>query len=246
MHKLLFGFCLFFIAACHAKVYEIDVKTVEKLPHNPSFFTQGYLFYENNLYETTGQWGKSALYQYDGTQNPIQKIKLKDVFFGEGLAELDGYFYWLSWRAGLAWKIDTKTMAISHTFHYEGQGWGLTSDGKQLIMSNGSSEIVFRDNKNFNVTKAIEVRYKNKPIRYLNELEWINGYIYANIWHTDNIAKIDPSIGEVLVMISAKALRKHDDIPKKDVLNGIAYNADTGKALITGKNWPFAYWVDLP
>lgn len=222
-----------------------SVVVVNTLAHNPQFFTQGLIIENGFVSETTGQYGKSVLATYKLGEAAQLKLKLSNHYFGEGLSKFQQRYFWLSWKAGTAFEIDATDFSLIKTHAYEGQGWGLTHNNSQLIMSNGSSNIAFKDADSFKTTRTIAVSYKGKPVPYLNELEWVNGYILANIWRDDRIVKIDPKSGEVLKNYDLSELRNYFSAPKTDVLNGIAYDKQHDKLYVTGKNWPVLFEVKL-
>lgn len=228
---------------------ELTVQVVNTYPHNPTHFTQGLEFYEGVLYEGTGQYGESQVAEIDlatGKENPNRLVKLDGTHFGEGITILDGKLYQLTWQNGKCLTYDLGEMIVPSTdFGYQGEGWGICNNGEQLIMSNGSERIVFRNPETFLIERTIEVYNNFGPIVALNELEWIDGKIYANAWMSDNIYVIDPATGKVLQTIDASALRAEGQGPDKEVLNGIAYNKDTQKLYLTGKNWVKLFEVKL-
>ncbi len=171
-------------------------------PHDPNAFTQGLAIEAGQLYEGTGQYGASTLRRVDlASGRPEKQRALGRQYFGEGLAILDGLVYQLTWQNGVVVVYDLETFEVERTMQYDGEGWGLTHDGRQLIMSDGSSTIRFRDPQTFAVTREIEVRADGAPVPRLNELEYIDGEIWANIWYDDRIARISPASGEVLGFI---------------------------------------------
>ena len=180
-------------------------------PHDPNAFTQGLAIHAGQLYEGTGPYGASVLRRVDLTSGrPEKQRALPAQYFGEGIAILDGLVYQLTWQSGLVVVYDLETFELERTMRYDGEGWGLTHDGRQLIMSDGSATIRFRDPQTFAVTKEIEVRADGVPVNRLNELEYVDGEIWANIWYDDRIARISPASGEVLVFIDSGTL-----FPKK-------------------------------
>lgn len=220
---------------------KLKVKIVNEYPHNPSHFTQGLEFYKGQLFEGTGQYGESQISEVDiatGKENPDKLIKLDGTHFGEGITFLNDVLYQVTWRKGkcLTYTVD-EHITPSKDFTYTGEGWGLTNDEKQIIMSNGTERLVFRNPETFLIERTIEVYNQYGPIASLNELEYIDGKIYANVWMSDIIYVIDPASGKVLQEIDAKSLRVNGEGPDKEVLNGIAYNNETGKTYLTGKNW---------
>ena len=218
-----------------------STKIVSTFPHNSSSFTQGLEFYDNTLFESTGDPDRTAATMVAHveleTGKIIKKNGLDASYFGEGITVMDGILYQLTWTQQKCFMYDPKTLEVKQkVFTYTGEGWGLCNDGKLLIMSDGTERIVFRDPKNFQVVKSIEVYDNVGPRSKLNELEYINGRIYANIWMLDMILEIDPETGRVLSEIDASspaAIGRSGG----DVLNGIAHNPANNKTYITGKYW---------
>lgn len=232
-------------AGCKAQVKEYKLKVVKEYPHRTDAYTQGLFFHDGVLYETTGQWGESSIRKVDlATGEPTEIKKLSSKYFGEGSAILDGEMYVLTWTNKVAFRYNPETLTYKSTVSYPREGWGLTTDGKQLIASDGSSNLWFLD-KNLKVLRKQPVTMNGRPLRNLNELEWIDGKIWANIYTTDSIVIINPSNGKVEGLIDCTGL-----LPDKlrtrdtDVLNGIAIDAQS-HIYLTGKNWPRLYQIEL-
>jgi glutamine cyclotransferase len=222
-------------------------KVVNTFPHNTESFTQG-LFIENGiLYESTGLNGKSAVKKIElKTGKVIKSRDMQDKFFGEGLTVVGNKIYQITWRSKTGFVYDKESLDIQRTFSYKTQGWGITYDGKYLIISDGSEILYFMDPKSFVVVGKLEVYDKTGKITKLNELEYINGEIYANIWGKDLIARIDPKTGYVKSWIDLSGiLSKEDRKGKEDVLNGIAYNPENDTLLVTGKFWPKLFEIEV-
>lgn len=218
-------------------------QVVKEFPHDTSAFTQGLLFANGKLVESTGQYKQSSLRVVDYTSGKATVNKPVDSqFFAEGLAFLNNRFYQLTWqnRIGLIYndKLEkTGTFTIPTA-----EGWGLTEDGKNLILSDGSASLFFLDSTTFNVVKTLQVYWGDKPVLKLNELEYHGGFIYANVWQTDEIVKIEPSSGRVLAYLNlSKLLPDAQRNANTDVLNGIAIERASGRVFVTGKNWPKLY-----
>lgn len=214
------------------------LKERESTPHFSECYTQGLIIQNNKVWESCGLFGESHLMQWDmKTQKILKKRKFDDKYFAEGLTELNDKLYMVTWRAGVAFEMDKDTLETLKKFNYKGEGWGLTTDGTQLIMSNGTNEIQFINPQDFSVVHRLKVSINNKPVNLLNELEWIEGKIYANVYQTDYIVVIDPQSGTIVNKFHLPKLLKNV-FRKPGVLNGIAKDESTGKIWITGKNWP--------
>lgn len=218
--------------------YVPDILAVR--PHDSRAFTQGLIYADGALYESIGNYGESALRRVDPvTGEVLAERKLDARYFAEGLTLVDDRLVQLTWRSGQGFVYDRETLEPVGEFRYEGEGWGLTYDGERLILSDGSDVLRFLDPSDFREIGRIEVRYRGKPVTRLNELEFIDDAIWANVWRSDRIVIIDPKTGEVNGMLDAHSLR--DEIPaiyRIDVLNGIAHDPETGRIFLTGKWWP--------
>lgn len=216
-------------------------------PHDPQAFTQGLVFYEGYLYESTGLYGRSSLRQVDlETGEVLRKVDLSEEYFAEGLVLYKDRFFQLTWREGIGFIYDLDEFSLLDQFDYQTEGWGLTHDGEHLIMSDGTDNLYFLDPNTLQITETVEVTFMGEEIVRLNELEYIRGEIYANIWRTDYIVRIDPTTGDVLGWIDLRgilpeALRTSET----DVLNGIAYDQESGRLFVTGKFWPELYEIRL-
>ena len=232
-------------ACSQAQVKQYGVKVVKEYPHRTDAYTQGLFFHEGVLWETTGQYGESTIRTVElASGEPIELKKLTGKYFGEGSVILDGVLYVLTWTNKVAFKYDAATLTYQQTLRYPREGWGLTTDGKQLIASDGSANLYFLD-KDLKLLKRLPVTMNGRSLRYLNELEWIDGKIWANVYTTDTIVIINPADGKVEAAIDCtgllpEKLRKKDT----DVLNGIARDAE-GRIYLTGKKWPRLYQVEL-
>ena len=237
---LLLPFC-----GCRAEgIKEYKVKVVKEYPHDVTSYTQGLFFQGGQLYESTGQYGSSTMRKVElETGKALRKLDFSRKYFIEGSVMLDGNLYILTWTNKVAFIYDAATLAYKQTYTYPREGWGLTTDGKSLITSDGTNAIWFLS-KDFKLERRLNVTFNGKPVRYLNELEWIDGKIWANVYTTDVILIINPDDGKVEGRINCSgllpaALRK----PETDVLNGIAVL--DGRIFLTGKNWPKLYEVKL-
>lgn len=212
---------------------------VKVYPHNPTSFTQGLEFNEGILYESTGLNGQSKILQVNlesGATIPGKEIGLDETYFGEGISIINNEIFQLTWQNQKCFVYDKKTMQLKKELPYTQEGWGLCNDGKSLIMSNGTEYLTFRDPSSFQVQKTIQVYDQVGPRVRLNELEYVNGKIYANIWQLDLIIVIDPESGKVLEEIDCSEVISAGK-GSGEVLNGIALNSKTNKLYLTGKNW---------
>ena len=221
---------------------------VHTYPHDPHAFTQGLIYVDGHLYESTGLNGRSSLRLVDLTSGDVlQKHDLPADYFGEGLTDWNSTLIQLTWISHKALVYDRFSFALQRTFDYEGEGWGLTHDATQLIMSDGTSLLRFLDPKTFRVIRRLKVvDADGRPVESLNELEYIHGEIYANVWQTDDIVRISPRTGKVLGridlsgIIDKRELREHGA-----VLNGIAYDAAGNRLFVTGKLWPKLFEIKV-
>jgi glutamine cyclotransferase len=221
-------------------------KVVAAYPHDPASFTQGLAIEAGKLYEGTGLYGASTVRRVNLMSGRAEKQRaLGERYFGEGIAILGGRLYQITWMNGAAVVYNLDTFEVERTMQYDGEGWGLTHDGKELIMSDGSATIRFRDPQTFAVTREIEVRDNGMPLAMLNELEYIDGEIWANIWYDDRIARISPADGKVLGFIDLSTLYPKSARGSEAVLNGIAYDAAAKRLFVTGKNWPQLYEIEV-
>jgi len=233
-----------------AKVYpegNYKLKVLEALPHDRNAYTQGLFFHNGRLYESSGQYGESFFREVDirkGTT--LRSFAVQSKYFAEGATVVDDRLYLLTWMEKTVLVYDINTFKQLGTLHNPREGWGLTTDGKHLIMSDGTSAIYFLDPMTFKEIKKIDVSQKGKKMESLNELEYIDGYIWANIYGSDTIVIIDPANGRVRSSIDCRGLL-HSSLrnSKTDVLNGIAYNPETGDIYLTGKYWPRMFRIDL-
>ena len=222
-------------------------EVVDSWPHLTTHFTQGLVYYDGHLYESTGQYGSSLLCRLDLKTGKVKKkVDVAKEYFAEGMAILGDKIYQLTWQAHKGFVYDLKNFDRLAEFSYEGEGWGLTADAHSLIMSDGTNKIRFIDPVSFRVLRSIEVYDHNQPLAELNELEYIKGEIYANIWHSDKIVRIDPATGKILAWIDLSGLRRPEDGGDSDnVLNGIAYDDKNDRLFVTGKRWSKLYEIRL-
>jgi glutamine cyclotransferase len=223
---------------------QLRVEVVAAYPHDPQAFTQGLLLHDGTLYESTGLIGRSSLRQVElSTGKVLRRVEVPPPLFGEGLAAVGDRLVQLTWENHVALVYELATLQQVQTFAYPTEGWGLCFDGTQLIMSDGSPRLYYRDPRTFDARGVLEVVRNGRPLSRLNELECVGDAIYANVWTTDSIVRIDKSTGAVTAEIDAAGLLTAAERSKADVLNGIAYDASSGTFLITGKLWPRLFRV---
>jgi glutamine cyclotransferase len=232
--------------APHERRSELAFEVVAAYPHDPNAFTQGLAIDGGRLYEGTGLYGASSVRRVDlASGRPEKQRALNARYFGEGIAILDGSLYQLTWQNGVVVVYDLETFEVERTMQYEGEGWGLTHDGTHFIMSDGSATIRFRDPQTFAVVREIEVRDRGAPVPRLNELEYVDGEIWANIWYDDRIARIEPATGEVRGYLDLRTLYPASARGSEAVLNGIAYDSAAKRLFVTGKNWPQLFEIEV-
>lgn len=216
-------------------------------PHDRGAFTQGLVFRNGNLIESTGLNGRSSLREVDLQSGRILKqVAVPPEHFAEGVAVIGSLAFQLTWQGGKGFVYDVDTFRLLREFNYQGEGWGLATDGRRLILSDGTHRIRFIDPDTSAVIQSIDVTAGGQPVSQLNELEYIKGEIFANVWQTDRVVRIDPATGQVRGEISfAGLLSPQDRRPDTDVLNGIAYDAAGDRLFITGKYWPKIFEVRL-
>lgn len=218
-----------------------------QFPHDTTTYTEGLEFNDNTLYESGGQYGTSKLVTVDlKTGKSTKSSPLDKKFFGEGITILNNKIYQMTWKEKTCFQYDAKTFTKLKEFTYDGEGWGMTNNGKQLINSDGSNNLYFRDPETFKVLSIVGVMDNNGPVANINELEYINGFILANIWQSDIIIKIDPESGKVIGKADFSNTKEKyfpEYADKAEVLNGIAYDNATKRLFITGKYWPMIFEV---
>jgi len=220
-------------------------EVVASYPHDPEAFTQGLIFYNGGLYEGTGRWGESTLREVALESGAVLRSRnLEDQYFGEGITLFEDKIFQLTWQEQTGFVYDRATFEPLQTFTYPHEGWGITHDGERLIVSDGTATIRFWDPVTLQEIGRIAVRDDQGPVNRLNELEYVDGEIWANIWLTDRIARISPQTGEVLGYIDLTGLLDTSKLTQPaDVLNGIAYDPATGRIFVTGKLWPTLYEI---
>jgi glutamine cyclotransferase len=222
-------------------------RIVHAYPHDPHAFTQGLVFVDGSLYESTGLNGQSSLRMLDlETGRVLQSQPVDSKYFAEGLTNWGSTLVQLTWESHVAMVYDRFSFRALRTFSYSGEGWGLTQDGKSLILSDGSDTLRFVDPATFHEVRRVSVKDHRKPVSEINELEFVHGEIYANIWHSDRIARIAPASGKVLGWIDLKGLLPAAEHSSPEaVLNGIAYDSAHDRLFVTGKLWPKLFEIQV-
>lgn len=226
-------------AGAAVPVFAYDV--INTYPHDPEAFTEGLFYLNGFLYESTGLEGRSSIRKEKlETGEVVQKIEVPAQYFGEGIVNWKRHLVSLTWKAQTGFVYDLATLKVQRKFSYPGEGWALTQDGKRLIMSDGTPDLRFLDPDSLQETGRITVTYEGKPVKYVNELEWVKGRIYANVWHTNMLVIIEPASGVISGVVNLTGLLSPTDqlAGPESVLNGIAYDAAHDRLFVTGKNWP--------
>jgi glutaminyl-peptide cyclotransferase len=219
---------------------------VRSFPHDPEAFTQGLVFVDGVLYESTGLNGKSSIRKVKVETGEVLQIQpLEARYFGEGIAVVGDRVVQLTWQSGVGFVYDRATFKRQRSFTYEGEGWGIAYDGSRLIMSDGTASLRFLDPQTLKETGRLQVRDKGAPVAQLNELEIVKGEIFANVWQTHRIVRISPKTGEVLGWIDMRNLLTPAEAARVDVMNGIAYDAKNDRLFVTGKYWPKLFEVKV-
>lgn len=234
------------VSCADARVKQYKLQVVNSFPHDRTSYTQGLFFYAGAMYESTGLNGKSTFRKVDiSTGKALSKLTFDRKYFLEGSVEKDGNIYMLTWQNQLAFVYDAATLEYKASYSYPREGWGLTTDGKHLVASDGSARLYFMDD-NFRQVRTITVKMDGRPVRYLNELEYIDGKIWANVYMSDLILIINPESGNVEGVVDCTGLLPRQlQYEDTDVLNGIAYNPADGRIYLTGKNWCRLYEVKI-
>lgn len=252
-HRILLCLLALLLGSCAsgdsqpAAIPTYGFQVVHTYPHDRAAFTQGLVYLDGFLYEGTGLNGKSWLRKVKlETGEVVQQRPLPDQYFGEGITDWNNQLLQLTWQAQTGFVYDRASFDFKRTFRYPGEGWGLTHDGTRIIMSDGTSTLRFWNPATFEEIGRLQVQDGATPVSNLNELEYVNGEIYANIWQTDRIARISPSTGNVTGWIDLQGLLSAADRSVSvDVLNGIAYDAQGGRLFVTGKLWPHIFEIKL-
>ncbi|MBL4828229.1 MAG: glutaminyl-peptide cyclotransferase [Spongiibacteraceae bacterium] len=226
---------------------DYQFRIINSYPHARDVFTQGLEFHNDLLYESAGQYGQSRLFTRKlNAITPITNHSLSKNLFAEGITLLKDQLYQLTWRSGRAFTYQADTLTLKGEFTITGEGWGLTNNGKHLIVSNGSHRLRFLDPKTAAVLKTLEVTFQGRALNLLNELEWVDGLIYANVWQSNWIVMIDPDNGTVVGKVDlSNLLPSILRTASTGVLNGIAHDRKNDRLFITGKNWPKLYQIEL-
>ena len=242
----LFASVFLLVSCANASVRLYRLEVVAEYPHDTESYTQGLFFHDGQMYESTGTYGKSTFRKVDlQSGSALKRLDFDRKYFVEGSTILGDDLYILTWENKAAFVYDAGTLEYKSTWSYPREGWGLTTDGKQLIASDGSATLFFMDEK-FSLQRRVVVKCEGRPVRWLNELEYVDGKIWANVYTTDEIVIINPKDGNVEGVVDCRGLLpKNLYGPETDVLNGIAYDKNTGKIYLTGKNWPKLYQVQL-
>jgi glutaminyl-peptide cyclotransferase len=236
------------VCAAQAAVPTYDYDIVHTYPHDPSAFTEGLFYLNGFLYESTGLETHSTIRKVRlESGEVIQKLDIPAQYFGEGIVNWRGHLISLTWKSQIGFVFDLASFKLQNQFRYEGEGWALTRNDKQIIMSDGTPELRFLNPDTLQETGRIQVTLEGKPVHNVNELEWVKGEIYANVWQSNWILRIDPRTGRVVGLIDLDGLLPDADVVpgKTDVLNGIAYDAKGDRLFVTGKNWPKLFEIRL-
>jgi glutaminyl-peptide cyclotransferase len=223
------------------------VRVVAVHPHDPAAFTQGLLWHAGRLYESLGEYGHSAVREVEPeTGRVLRESRLEPGEFGEGLARVGGELWQLTWREGVLRRWRLADLAPLGRLAFSGEGWGLAGDGDRLVQSDGTSILTLRSADDFRVLGSLRVERAGVPVHYLNELEWADGSIWANVWMSDEIVRIDPASGRVTATYDAGGLLAAEERARAEVLNGIAWNPERRVFYLTGKRWPRLFEVEMP
>ncbi len=234
------------LSCADAKVKNYKIEVADEFPHDTESYTQGLFFHDGQMYESTGLNGKSTFRKVDlETGEAVKRMNFDSKYFIEGSVIHGDNLYILTWESRVAFVYDANTLEYKSSWKYPREGWGITTDGRQLIASDGTANLYFMD-ENFALDRRVVVKIDDRPVRFLNELEYIDGKIWANVYTSDEIVIINPKDGRVEGVIDCKGLLPRElRTVTTDVLNGIAYNEKTGKIYLTGKNWPKLYEIRI-
>ncbi|HSR67173.1 MAG TPA: glutaminyl-peptide cyclotransferase [Acidobacteriota bacterium] len=234
----------FFQGSANGPPRQYRLQVLRRIPHDPKAFTQGLLWHQGKLYESTGRYGESSLRRINPGDGRVEAVRrVESDLFGEGLARVGSELWMLTWQEETALIFDLQSLRPLRRLSYRGEGWGLCHDGRRFIMSDGSHRLTFRDSATFEVEEVVEVLLGELPVRSLNELECVDEYVYANVWQRNVILKIDPDRGRVVGQVDALGLLRAEESRDADVLNGIAYDSENDSFYLTGKLWPALFEV---
>ena len=221
-------------------------QVVARFPHDSNAFTQGLIFHNGDLYESTGRYGESSVRRVDLETGRVERLQpINSNYFGEGLTLLGDRLYQLTWKSGTGFVYRLEDFRPIESFSYSGEGWGLTQDGEQLILSDGTATLRFLDPASYRVLRTVTVMDGDQPVIDLNELEYIDGEIWANVWYDERIVRIDPIDGRVLGWIDLSEIYPAEQRPADAVVNGIAWDAETDRIFVTGKLWPAIFEIEF-
>ena len=236
--------CVLGVGLAVAAAESLTVQVHRKIPHDTAAYTQGLLWWQGKLYESTGRRGQSQLRRIDPATGTVEHhVRIPVLFFGEGLAREGQRLVMLTWKAEQAFVFGLPDLDRLETLNYRGEGWGLCHDGDRFVMSDGSDVLSFRDSESFAVVGRVSVTFNGSPLANLNELECVRGEVYANVFQRDTIVRIDPATGRVTARVDAAGLRDAAGAQRADVLNGIAYAPELERFFVTGKLWPAMFEV---
>ena len=243
------GVAIALLTACGAEVTpRYGFRVVNAYPHDTTAYTQGLIWVDGQLYESTGKYGASTVRRVEpGTGAVLESVDLPDDMFGEGMTIWKGNLVVLTWQSGQGLVLARDGLSTVRTFTYPGEGWGLTHSQDELIMSDGTAQLRFLDGDTFAERRRLTVTHDGQPVEKLNELEWVRGEIWANIYQSNLIARIDPGSGVVVGWIDLTGLLQQGGVPapEADVLNGIAWDAASGRIFVTGKYWPRLFEIEV-
>ncbi len=247
MKHLLLAIIALTLCACNREPATLGYKIISVRPHDRECYTQGLEFSGKRLFESGGGYDCSTVREVDpATGSVLRKRAMAKTVFAEGISRFNDELFILTWKENTAYVFEPDTFKFIRSHTFQGEGWGLTNDGKQLIMSDGTDKLKFINPKDFSVTRTIEVTKGGQPLTQLNELEYVHGEIFANIYMTDEIARISPENGHVTGWLDLSALRRQLPTPNKaEVLNGIALDPTTGHLIVTGKLWPSMFEIEV-
>ena len=219
-------------------------EVVRSTPHDPDAFLQGLVWYDGGFFESTGRYGRSTIRRVEWPSGRVlRRVDLPPDVFGEGLARVGNRLIQLTWRSGRAFVYDVPSLRLLWEFRYKGEGWGLTYDGTSLILSDGTNVLTYLEPERFTPARKLAVTWNGEPLQRLNELEYIDGMVWANVWYTDFVVQINPESGRVTSYLDLSGLRRSESRPQEAVLNGIAHDPATGRLWVSGKLWPLLFEI---